>query len=104
MIEANVENFDSILDCDYTVVDCYGDFCDACVMLEPVYTAAANDMAFVRFARINISKYTEIAERYQVDAMPTLLFFRNGELVHRVIGSIERSELNEHLAQMLYQE
>lgn len=104
MIEANVENFDGILDCDYAVVDCYGDFCAACVLLEPIYAAAANDMAFVRFARVNLSEYPEIAERYKINAMPTLLFFRNGELVHRVIGSMERDELNGHLAQMLYQE
>lgn len=103
MIEANVENFDSIIDCDYAVVDCYGDFCAACVLLEPVYTAAANDMAYVRFARTNLSEYPEIADRFGINAMPTLLFFRNGKLVHQAIGSMDRSTLNKHLAKMLYQ-
>lgn len=103
MLEADIENFDSIIDTDYAVVDCYGDFCAACVILEPVYTAAANDMAFVRFAKVNLSQYPDIAERFGIDAMPTLLFFRNGELVHRVLGSMDREELDKHLAQMLYQ-
>lgn len=103
ILEANLENFDSIIDKDYAVMDCYGDFCSACVLLEPVYTAAANDMAFVNFARINISQYNEIAERYEINAMPTLLFFRNGKIVQRVEGSIGREELDAYLAKMLYE-
>lgn len=102
IVEATNETFDSLIDAPYAVVDCYGDFCAACVMLEPVYTAAANDMAFIRFSRINISQYGEIAERFGLMAMPTLLFFRNGALVHQVEGSMQREELNGHLAKMLY--
>ncbi len=101
--EANNETFDSLIDAPYAVVDCYGDFCAACVMLEPVYTAAANDMSFIRFSRINISRYGEVAERFGLMAMPTLLFFRNGELVFQEEGSMERDELNRQLAKLLYQ-
>lgn len=103
IIEANNETFDSLIDGPYAVVDCYGDFCSACVMLEPVYAAAANDMSFIRFSRINISRYGEVADRFGIQAMPTLLFFRNGELADRVEGSMERDELNKYLAKMLYQ-
>lgn len=103
ILEANVDNFDSLIDGEYAVVDCYGDFCAACVMLEPVYTAAANDMGFIRFIRVNVSRYPEIAERYGITEMPTLLFFRNGGVVHQEVGSIDRSVLNGDLARMLYQ-
>ncbi len=103
ILEANNENFDSLIDTEYAVVDCYGDFCAACVMLKPVYVGAANDMAFVRFLELNISQYGDIAERFGIMSMPTLLFFRKGELVDQVVGSIDREELNAHLAKMLYQ-
>lgn len=88
----------------YGVVDCYGDFCSACVMLEPIFEGAAGDMAAIRFGRINVSHCGEAASEYGIDAMPTVLFFRNGQEVHRMIGSADRETLNMHLSQMLYQQ
>lgn len=102
ILEATTETFDSLIDAPYAVVDCYGDHCVACVMLEPVYTAAANDMSFIRFGRINISQHYEIAERFGILSMPTLLLFRNGELVSRAEGSMGREELNQNIADLLY--
>lgn len=88
---------------EYCAVDCYGEFCSACVMLQPVFDAAAGDMAGVAFGRINVSKCMEAAEKFGINALPTILFFRDGELVHRVIGSMEREDLLKELSVLLYQ-
>lgn len=87
---------------EYAVIDCYGENCVACVMLEPVYDAVADELSGVAFGRINISFYSGIAEEYGITAMPTLLFFRNGVVVEQVIGSIDRSGLLEHISTLLY--
>lgn len=87
----------------YAVIDCYGDHCAACVMLAPVFDAVAEELNLIDFGRINITHYTAIADKYNIDAMPTLLFFRSGELVERVIGSLDRQELLSHISKMLYQ-
>ena len=86
--EAETGTFDSLVDTEYAVVDCYGDYCGACVMLEPVFRAVASDMAGIRFLRIN--------------ALPTLLFMRGGREVWRVEGSMGPGELRYNIAQMLY--
>lgn len=88
---------------DYAVIDCYGEHCSACVMLEPVFDAVADELSSVSFGRINISFHPEIAETYGIDAMPTLLFFRKGELVNKVTGSMEREELLSFISQLLYE-
>lgn len=88
---------------DYAAIDCYGDGCFACVMLEPVYDAVADEMPGVAFGRINISRYSGIAEEYGIDALPTVLFFRKGEKVHEVTGSMEREDLLAQIAQLLYE-
>ncbi len=88
---------------DFAVIDCYGDHCQACVMLAPVYDALADEMPGVRFGRVNISQYPDIAEKFQVTAMPTLLYFRKGEKVHESVGSMDRPQLLEQMARMLYQ-
>lgn len=87
----------------YAVIDCYGDFCAACVMLEPVFEGAVADMAEIKFGRINLTQSMDVAQKFGIDAMPTILFFRNGEEVHRAIGSLDREMLNAQFSVMLYQ-
>lgn len=88
---------------EYSIIDCYGDNCVACVILEPTFDAVADEMSGIAFGRINITHYEDIADTYDISAMPTLLYFRNGELVDQSIGSIDREELLQHIAKLLYQ-
>ncbi len=57
----------------------------------------------IAFDRVNITRYPDIADIYKIDTMPTLLYFRKGELVNKTIGSIEQKELLDNIAKMLYQ-
>lgn len=91
-----------ISDNEYAIIDCYGDDCVACVILEPVYDALADDLDPVAFGRVNITHYPEIADVNDIDAMPTLLYFRNGKQVDTTIGSLEKDELEQHISKLLY--
>lgn len=88
---------------EYSIIDCYGENCTPCVILEPIYDAVADEMSEIDFGRINITFHPEIADTYGVNAMPTLLYFRNGELVNQSIGSIDREELLANISKMLYE-
>ena len=88
---------------EYAIIDCYGENCFACVLLAPVFDAAADELAGLNFGRVNISFDGDIAEAFGIDSMPTLLFFRNGEMVDKVIGSIDSEELAEHISKLLYE-
>ncbi len=88
---------------DYAVIDCYGQNCGACVVLAPIFDAVADEMPGIAFGRIDISCYPDIANTYGINAMPTLLYFRGGELVDQTVGSMERGELLAHVAKLLYQ-
>ncbi len=88
---------------DYAVIDCYGDQCFACTLLAPVYDGLADELGDIAFGRINISQYPEIADAHNISAMPTLLFFRHGELVNQSIGSLGREDLLAQVAALLYQ-
>ncbi len=87
---------------EYAVIDCYGDFCAACVMLEPIFDSVADELSGINFGRVNITHYPEIADEFGVTAMPTLLYFRNGELINQSIGSIEREDLLGYVSSLLY--
>ena len=88
---------------EYAVIDCYGENCFACVMLAPVYDAVADELSGISFGRVNITFNPDIADTHGIDAMPTLLYFRRGELIDRTVGSIDRAELLEHISKLLYE-
>lgn len=88
---------------EYAVIDCYGQNCTACVILEPIFDAVADELSGIAFGRIDISSYPGIAEQYGINAMPTLLYFRNGELINQTIGSMEREDLLLEISKLLYQ-
>lgn len=88
---------------EYSVIDCYGDDCVACVILEPTYDAVADEMSGIAFGRVNITQYGQIADEYGINAMPTLLYFRKGVLVNQSVGSIDRQELLANISKMLYE-
>lgn len=101
-VELKNSEWKELLSSDFAVIDCYGDHCAGCVMLEPVYDALADEMPEIAFGRVNITEYPEIAEEYGIDAMPTVLYFRKGEEVARSIGSLERDALLGYISILLY--
>lgn len=100
VLEANASNFDDLIHRDYTVIDMYGTHCGACVALAPVFEAASIDMPFLTFARCNIHHGKEgsiLAARYNIQSIPTLLFFRRGKLILSAEGSMDRKKLDSPL-------
>ena len=69
------------------IVDVYADWCGPCRALAPLLEKLAERYAgAVRFVKANLDEEPEVAEVYRVEAVPTLLFFQNGQLIDRVTG------------------
>lgn len=102
-IELKEQEWKEFSQAEFSIIDCYGDFCSACVLLEPVFDGLADELAGIAFGRINITQYPEIADAYGIDALPTILFFRKGQLVDTQVGSMEREELLLKISEFLYQ-
>lgn len=101
--ELNTQSFKELVaSSDYAVIDCYGDYCFACELLEPIFNGLASKMPGVEFGRINLSQNFDLAEEMQLFSMPTTLFYKKGELVTSVIGSVEEETLIEAVSQILY--
>lgn len=101
--ELNSANFkESISGVPYAVVDCYGDFCFACELLEPTFNSIAERMPGVEFMRINLTQNFEVQMEMEIFDLPTILFYRNGELVIKEIGSIDEDTFKEALSLLLY--
>lgn len=101
--ELKNEEWKEFIQNEYAIIDCYGQNCVACVILEPIYERIADELAGISFGRLDISYYPSMADEYGLNAMPTVMFFRKGELVDQVIGSVERETLLETISKFLYQ-
>jgi len=100
--ELTSENFHGALEAEYAVIDCYGDFCYACDLLEPEFDALASSMPGIEFYRINTTCNMDIAEELGVFDLPTVLYYHKGELVTTSCGSMDREMLKMFMSRLLY--
>jgi thioredoxin 1 len=95
-VEVTDENFKEIVGDDgLVVVDCWAPWCGPCRMLGPIIDDAAKDYAGqVTFGKLNVDHNGATAGQYGIMSIPTMLFFKDGELVDRVSGAIPRDHLD----------
>lgn len=79
-------NFDSLLGSELTVIDFFSTWCGPCNMLTPVLKSVADKNTDVTIGKLNVVENQEVANRFKVNIVPTIVFFKEGKEVKRVIG------------------
>lgn len=87
--------FDSeVLDSDKpAVVDFFADWCGPCKMMAPVFNELSQEMSDCGFFKVNVDNDPNLASRYGVMSIPTLIIFKNGQPVSTSVGFISKQEL-----------
>ncbi len=76
------------------VVDCWAAWCGPCRMVAPIIEELARDYAGrILFGKLNVDENQQVATQYQIMSIPTLLVFKNGKLVDRIVGAMPRQTL-----------
>ncbi len=84
------------------VVDFWAEWCGPCRMVAPVLESIAADNAGkIRITKLNVDDAPEIARRYEVMSIPTLLVFKDGVLKKRMVGAKGKTQLLADLAEFL---
>ncbi len=90
----DAERFEEFISVNMAVIDCYNDHCVPCRRIHPMIEELSRKYeGKVRFGKLNTDYSVEIAVKYGVMSVPTILFFKNGELK----GSMKEVKSIKHL-------
>ena len=84
------------------LLDCWAPWCGPCKMMGPILDQVAREYAGrLKVAKINIDQNPLTSTNYNILSVPTLLFFKNGQLVGNVPGAVQKPEIDRQLARIL---
>lgn len=95
-----VENFETeVLKSDIPVlVDFWATWCGPCRMIAPVIEEIANDYeGKIKVGKINVDEQGELAVKYGISSIPTLLLFKGGEVVKKTLGYMPKDAVEKFI-------
>lgn len=75
------------------LIDFWASWCGPCRMLLPIIDEVAKEVKKTKICKINIDEQPELAQQFQVMTIPTLLYFKNGNLTERSVGVKSKEEI-----------
>ena len=97
-VATNANFADTLQDDKLVIVDFWAVWCGPCRMLSPIVDEIAEEMADkVTVVKCNVDDCEDIAMQYRIMSIPTLIFFKNGEIVDKTVGAMPKSALVEKI-------
>jgi thioredoxin 2 len=84
------------------LMDCWAPWCGPCRMVAPVLDQLAAEYAGrIKIAKLNVDDNPRTASRYGIQSIPTMLLFKKGKQIHKLIGALPKAEIERHLRALL---
>lgn len=84
------------------VLDFWAEWCGPCKMIAPILDELATEYnGKIRIAKVNIDEHQDLAVRFRINSIPTLLFFKNGQVVDQVVGMRSKRDFKAKIDQMV---
>ncbi len=76
------------------ILDCWAEWCGPCRMIAPILEELAREMkGKVVFGKLDVDKNPQTANKYRISAIPTLMIFKNGKLIDKLVGAYPKPTL-----------
>ena len=75
------------------LIDFYADWCGPCKMISPVVEAVAKENEDIKVVKVNVDDAQDLAIKYEVMSIPTLVVIKNGEEANRTIGLVDKTQI-----------
>ena len=98
MIELNKESFEQNLkENENLVVDFWAQWCQPCHVIAPILEEISKERDDIKIMKLNVDENKEIAMQYNVKAIPTLIFFKNGKPIMETKGVVTKKTINDFI-------
>lgn len=88
------DTFDSTIAQGVTLVDFWATWCQPCLMMAPILDGLAERYSDkITVGKVNVDDEQELAQKFQVSAIPTLLLFKDGKIQNRFVGVTSEADL-----------
>ncbi len=99
VLHINQKNFEMIENSDKTVLlDFYADWCGPCRMVAPLIEEIASERSDILVAKVNVDDEQELAGKFGVFSIPTLVVMKDGKVVKQSTGARPKAQILEMLA------
>ena len=94
-LNLTIDNFDQeVLNSDKPVlIDFWAPWCGPCQMVLPIIAELAEELTDVKVCKVNVDENIELAQKFRVMSIPTLLIVKNGDVVKREVGAKSKEEI-----------
>lgn len=95
IIDINKNNFEEHVDKGDKpiILDFWASWCSPCKEMEPSFEEASNEVEGIKFGRVNVDRHGDIAQRFGVMSIPTLVLVKKGEPISQLIGAKRKDEI-----------
>ncbi|MBS3099573.1 thioredoxin [Candidatus Pacearchaeota archaeon] len=96
--DLDAKKFDDFVKKGVAVIEFWAEWCGPCKIMGPVFEEVAEKTrGKTKFGKVNVDSNNEIAQKFGVMSIPTLIFFKDGEPVDRSVGVIDESNLKKRI-------
>ncbi len=75
------------------VVDFFATWCGPCKMLAPVFESVSEELDNAKFVKVDIDQSLELAQKFGISTVPTMMIFKDGQVVDKLIGFMPKDSL-----------
>jgi thioredoxin 1 len=86
----------------HVLVDFYADWCGPCHAIAPTIEALSNEFeGKVKFVKVDVDANQEVASRYEITSIPTIMLFKNGKVEDSIVGAYPANVYKQHIERAL---
>lgn len=100
LLELTDHNFQNSIGSGLVMVDFWSPWCKPCIMLNPVVKSLAEHNADITIGKLNTVENGAAASAFGVNAIPTIMFFKDGNLVKKLLGYHTEAQLQKYINEL----